>query len=207
MMTPRQKRIHQDAMEKIAAAPRKSWLGKFRPLTSVQSAWVKSLLTVWGESYGGRISEEVAFSGVSFWRCIRSEEWSDNQAKRITETLKELHKAGYRGVELQRLAMAIIWPQRSLKDLISKTSGKEDGDFVEKCILNSLRPHDPVYIIGLSFYARRKRTSEIALQLQNIAPWLTRKQTEDRVRWCVSHFNCAVYHAIKKEMVLDDKNT
>ncbi|HGV8684194.1 TPA: hypothetical protein ACNPBJ_001799 [Salmonella enterica subsp. enterica serovar Typhimurium] len=41
-MTPRQRRQHRNAIEKAAAAPRKSWLGKFRPLTSVQSAWVKS---------------------------------------------------------------------------------------------------------------------------------------------------------------------
>jgi hypothetical protein len=48
-MTPRQRRQHLAGMGIVATAPRKSYLGKFTPLTSVQSAWVKSLLTVWGE--------------------------------------------------------------------------------------------------------------------------------------------------------------
>lgn len=86
-MTPRQRRIHRAAIEKVAAAPRKSWLGKFMPMTSVQSAWVKSLLSLWGECYGGKTSEETMLESSCFWSRIRTEEWSDTQAKRITETL------------------------------------------------------------------------------------------------------------------------
>jgi hypothetical protein len=52
-MTPRQRRQHLAGMGIVATAPRKSYLGKFTPLTSVQSAWVKSLLTVWGECVRG----------------------------------------------------------------------------------------------------------------------------------------------------------
>ncbi len=48
-MTPRQRRLHRAGLRKVAAAPRKSWLGRFTPLNGIQSAWIKSLLTVWGE--------------------------------------------------------------------------------------------------------------------------------------------------------------
>lgn len=48
MLTPRQRQTQQTALEAAAAAPRKSYLGRFTPLTAIQSAWIKSLLTVWG---------------------------------------------------------------------------------------------------------------------------------------------------------------
>jgi hypothetical protein len=47
-MTPRQRRNHIEALGKAAIAPRKSWLGK-ACFTGIQSAWIKSLLTTWGE--------------------------------------------------------------------------------------------------------------------------------------------------------------
>lgn len=49
MMTPRQRRLQRAGLETVAAAPRKSWLGRFTPLNGIQSAWIKSLLTIWGE--------------------------------------------------------------------------------------------------------------------------------------------------------------
>ena len=52
-MTPRQKRQYLEGLGKTAMAPRKSWLGKSILLTDVQSGWIKSLLTVWGESVRG----------------------------------------------------------------------------------------------------------------------------------------------------------
>lgn len=52
-MTPRQRRLHRAGLETVAAAPRKSWLGRFTPLNGIQSAWIKSLLTVWGEGMRG----------------------------------------------------------------------------------------------------------------------------------------------------------
>jgi hypothetical protein len=52
-MTPRQRRNHIEALGKAAIAPRKSWLGKSMLLTGIQSAWIKSLLTTWGEGVSG----------------------------------------------------------------------------------------------------------------------------------------------------------
>ncbi len=52
-MTPRQRRNHIEATGKAASAPRKSWLGKSMLLTSIQSAWIKSLLTTWGDGVSG----------------------------------------------------------------------------------------------------------------------------------------------------------
>ena len=53
MMTARQRRLQRAGLETVAAAPRKSWLGRFTPLNGIQSARIKSLLTIWGESMRG----------------------------------------------------------------------------------------------------------------------------------------------------------
>lgn len=50
-MTPRQRRNHRAGLETVSKATRKSWLGRFTPLSGIQSAWIKSLLTVWGRGY------------------------------------------------------------------------------------------------------------------------------------------------------------
>jgi hypothetical protein len=205
-MTPRQRRQHTAALEKAAAAPRKSWLGKYRPLTDVQSAWVKSLLSVWGECYGGRTREEIRLDGGDFWNDLQGEEWSDEAAKRITETIKGLRKIGYRGDDLLKMARGILWPKPSLVDALNNQMKQDDGDFVEGCILAALSNDDPVYVVGVDFYARRKRISDIGRYLQSVAPWLNRKQAEDRARWCVSHFNSAVFLTMKAEMKRETKN-
>lgn len=205
-MTPRQRRLHRSAIETAATAPRKSWLGKFRPLTSIQSAWVKSMLSVWGEANGGRTSEEAMLDGCGFWSCLRTEEWTDTEAKRITETMKGLRKIGYTGEALLKMAKGILWPKKSLGDLLTRQIQNDECDFVEKSILAALKHDDPVYVVGIDFYARRKRISDIARYLLEVAPWLTRKQAEDRVRWCISHFNSVVYLSMRARMGISVKN-
>jgi hypothetical protein len=51
-MTPRQRRLHRAGLETVAAAPRKL-AGPIHSLNGIQSAWIKSLLTVWGEGMRG----------------------------------------------------------------------------------------------------------------------------------------------------------
>ncbi|HHA2246051.1 TPA: hypothetical protein ACOEHG_000878 [Enterobacter ludwigii] len=196
-MTPRQRRQHTAALEKAASAPRKSWLGKYHPLTSIQSAWAKSLLSVWGECYGGRTSEQARLNGGGFWTDLQGDEWSDEAAKRITDTIKGLRKIGYRGEDLLKMAKGILWPKPTLVDAINDQMKRDDGDFVEKCILAALKSDDPVYVVGVNYYAGRKRISDIGRYLQSVAPWLSRQQAEDRARWCVSHFNSAVFLSMR----------
>lgn len=73
-MTPRQRRQHQKAVEQAALAPNKRWLGRSVLLTSVQSAWIKSLLTVWGECMGGKTRAEYRLQNRDqFWGKLREE--------------------------------------------------------------------------------------------------------------------------------------
>jgi hypothetical protein len=95
-MTPRQRRNHIEALGKAAISPRKSWLGKSTLLTSIQSAWIKSLLSTWGEGVRGGAAPRMP-RGHSCWNVIRGEGgqtrlWSGLQlrlSKREARALRE----------------------------------------------------------------------------------------------------------------------
>ncbi len=39
--------------QELAKAPRKSYLGKYKKLTPMQERWIKAILCVWAEEFGG----------------------------------------------------------------------------------------------------------------------------------------------------------
>lgn len=200
MLLSRRKLIRINAFHQAAIAPRKSYLGRFKPLNDIQAAWIKSLLSAWGDEFGGKTREEYCLGGAGFWACLRDEEWSNSAAKNITGTLLKLHCIGYRGADLLEMAQSILWPKESLSEMMSKCDAIENNDFIEQAILATLTRDDPVYIVGIEYYTNKKRISEIARNLINVAPWLTRKQSEDRARWCLEIFRAKVFLSVRNAM-------
>lgn len=199
-MTPRQRRNHVDALGKAAAAPRKTWLGKFKPLTGVQSGWIKSLLTVWGEVVGGKTRAQYRLENCSqFWSEVKKSEWSDTQLSRITEALDKARDEGFRGVQAALRAKAILWPV-TLSELIDESERRDDSDFIEQVMLATFESQDPVYLVGLQFYTTRKKISDITRELQAVAPWLTNGEARKRVRWCLEIFQAKVFLAVRRQI-------
>lgn len=199
-MTPRQRRIHIEGLGKAAAAPRKSWLGKFTPLTGVQSAWIKSLLTVWGECVGGKTRAQYRLENCSqFWSEVKQSEWSDIQLSRITDALGQAREEGFRGIQAALRARAILWPV-TLSALIEESERRDDADFIEQIMLDTFNQHDPVYLVGMQFYTSRKKISDITRELQQVAPWLSVDEARKRVRWCLEIFRAKVFLAVRRQM-------
>lgn len=204
-MTPRQRRIHIEGLGKAASAPRKSWLGKFTPLTGVQSAWIKSLLTVWGECVGGKTRAQYRLENCSqFWSEVKQSEWSDSQLSRITEALGQAREEGFRGVQAALRARAILWPV-TLSALIEESERRDDADFIEQTMLDTFNQHDPVYLVGMQFYTSRKKISDITRDLQQVAPWLSVDEARKRVRWCLEIFRAKVFLAVRRQMQTEQK--
>lgn len=202
-MTPRQRRNHYEALGQAAAAPRKSWLGKFRPLTGVQSGWIKSLLTVWGEVVGGKTRVQYRLENCSqFWSEVKKSEWSDTQLTRITEALAQARNEGFYGVQAALRARAILWPV-TLSELIEESERRDDSDFIEQVMLAAFESHDPVYQVGLQYYTTRKKISDITRELQQVAPWLTNAEARKRVRWCLEIFQAKVFLAVRRQIEAD----
>ncbi|HAS1709434.1 TPA: hypothetical protein I4G17_004586 [Enterobacter hormaechei] len=195
-MTPRQRRTHQTAMEVAAAAPRKSYLGRFTPLTGIQSAWIKALLSVWGESMRGGTAPRKPRPHAC-WRFSKEQRWSDAALERFTAALEQARREGLRGQQALNRAHGILWPAPAIS-VIDKALQNDDVEFIEQCVLNAFEEKDPVYVIGTGYYTTRKKISDLTRDLQQIAPWLTPQMARERVKWCLQIFRAKVYLSAKK---------
>ena len=197
MMTPKQRRAQQTAMQSAAAAPRKSWLGKFTPLNNIQSAWVKSLLAVWGEGVRGGTAPRKP-RAQACWCFQKKMQWSDAALERFTEALTQARNEGCKGQQALNRAHDILWPAQPVST-IDTAMRDDDVDFVEQAVLRAFTPDDPVYVIGTSYYTTRRKISDITRELQKMAPWLTPEMARERVKWCLQIFRAKVYLSIKND--------
>ncbi|KTQ46000.1 hypothetical protein [Enterobacter cancerogenus] len=197
-MTPRQRRQYLEGLGKTAMAPRKSWLGKSILLNDVQSGWIKSLLTVWGDSGRGDTAPAKP-CGHSCWNVIRGKNWSEKALERFTAALTQAREEGYRGEQAMRRARSILWPEPPAS-LIDEAMTSDDAEFMEDVVLQAFDLKDPVYIVGRQYYTSRKKIADITRDLQNLAPWLTDSEARKRVRWCLEIFRAKVFLSARKSL-------
>lgn len=197
-MTPRQRRNHIEALGKAAAAPRKSWLGKSTLLTGIQSAWIKSLLSTWGEGVRGGAAPRMPREH-SCWNAIRRGNWSDKALERFTAALDQARSEGFKGEQALKRARTILWPVETTS-IIDEALNNDDVDFVEQSVLHAFNLDDPVYVVGLQYYTTRKKISHITRELKAIAPWLTDDEARKRVRWCLEIFCAKTFLAARNLM-------
>lgn len=200
-MTTRQRAAKRNALEIAAAAPNKRWLGRSILLTGIQSAWIKSLLTTWGESVRGGTAPRTP-KGHACWHSLKGKRWSDTALQRFTDALKQARIEGFKGEAALKRAQVILWPkpQPSYWD---EAISEDDADFVESCVLAAFDIKDPVYIIGVGYYTTRKKLSDLTREIQQIAPWLTENEARKRVRWCVEIFRARVYLIVRQRLSVE----
>lgn len=200
-MTPQQRRKHFTALNEVANATHKRYLGKSVLLTGVQSGWIKSLLTVWGDTVRGGTAPRTP-KGHACWHGLKGTRWSDKALERFTAALNQAREEGLRGEKALNRAHAILWPQPAAS-VIDKALSDDDADFVEQCVLEAFEAADPVYIVGVSYYTTRKKISDISRELQQLAPWLSSDDARRRVKWCLQIFQAKVFlkarNQLKKE--------
>ncbi|AIR07149.1 hypothetical protein JT31_21810 [Cedecea neteri] len=197
-MTPRQRRAQKTAFERAAAAPRKSYLGRFTPLSDIQSGWIKSLLTTWGEIVGGKTTAQYRLENCNrLVSSAKDEGWSDGQLSRITEALKQAKKEGFKGHQAVARAHTILW-SISLSEMMEQTGRRDDADCIEQAALQAFKIDDPVYIVGVRYYTTRTKIADITRELQLVAPWLTDGEGRKRVRWCLEIFRARIFLAVKR---------
>ncbi|WP_336818094.1 hypothetical protein [Cedecea sp. MMO-103] len=196
-MTPRQRRTQKTAFERAAAAPRKSYLGRFTPLNGIQSGWIKSLLTTWGEIVGGKTTAQYRLENCNqLVSSAKDNGWSDGQLSRITEALNQAKKEGFKGRQAVARAHTILW-SLSLSEMMEQIGRRDDADCIEQAALQAFKSDDPVYIVGVRYYTTRTKISDITRELQLVAPWLTDGEGRKRVRWCLEIFRAKIFLAVK----------
>ncbi|HBR2315710.1 TPA: hypothetical protein L9P45_003505 [Klebsiella pneumoniae] len=197
-MTPLQRRRQNTAMSEVAIATHKRYLGRPELLTGIQSAWIKSLLTVWGESQRGVVYPRKP-TAHSCWWSVKGERWSDKALERFTAAIEQARAEGFRGPNALKRAQVILWPKQE-SSVIDTAISNDDAEFMEKCVLDAFEVTDPIYIVGMSYYTTRKKISDITRELQKLAPWLTADQSRERVKWCLKIFQGKAFLAARKNL-------
>ncbi|MEZ2603150.1 hypothetical protein [Kluyvera intermedia] len=197
-MTPQQRHKHCNAINEVANATHKRYLGKSVLLTGIQSGWIKSLLIVWGDSVRGGTTPRIP-KGHACWHGLKGGRWSDKALERFTAALKQAREEGFRGQQVMNRAHAILWPEPT-RSVIDTALNDDDADFVEQCVLAAFDAKDPVYVVGVGFYTTRKKISDISRELQQLAPWLSADDARRRVRWCLEIFQAKVFLIARSEL-------
>lgn len=198
MMTSQQRRKHRDALNEVASATHKRYLGRSVLLTGIQSGWIKSLLTVWGEGVRGGGAPRMP-KGHSCWGVLRGRNWSDKALERFTAAITQAREEGFRGQQALNRAHTILWPQATI-NVIDAAIHADDVDFMEQCVLDAFDTGDPVYVVGLQYYTTRKKISDITRELKMVAPWLTPEQARERVKWCLEIFRAKVFLSARLQL-------
>lgn len=187
------------ALAQLAQVMRKSDLKKryLKPvklITPLQSAWVRCLLDVWGEKYGGSVGPDSGKSSV-IGRLMIRKEWNDRESERILEVVDNLHKQGYKGNELFIKAQQLINPQNSVSNLLDRANEQEDADIVEAVICRLFEPANPIRHVAIKYYCERKCAQDIAYELSRLTG-IHPENAKTRIKWCRQLLETGVYHAI-----------
>jgi hypothetical protein len=166
-------------------------------LTGIQSGWIKSLLTVWGDTMRGEAAPRLPRSHEC-WRVIRGDRWSDKSLERFTAAIKQAREEGYRGQHALNRAHAILWPKPTTS-IIDTAIRDDDADFVEECV-EGIRHNGSGLYRRVSFYTTRKKVADIARELERAAPWLTFKMAKDRVNWCLQVFQAKTFLSARQSL-------
>lgn len=197
-MTPHQRIRREKALSKVASATHRRYLGKSILLTGIQSGWIKSLLTVWGDNVRGGAAPRIP-KGHACWRGIKGGNWSDKALERFTTALKQARDEGFRGQQAMNRAQNILWPKEK-GNFLDRAIKDDDADFIEECVLGAFDKQDPVYVVGLNYYTTRKKISDISRELQRMAPWLSDNDARRRVRWCLDIFQAKVFLTARSQL-------
>lgn len=175
---------------------KKRYLGKMQIITPLQRAWVRCLLDVWGEKYGGSEGPDTQKCSV-IGRLMVRKEWNDRESERIIQTVENLHKQGYSGNELFLKAKQILSPGNSVSNLLDRANDKEDADLVESIMCKLFAPNNPIRAVAIKYYCERKSSQDIARELSKLTG-VEFEYCRWRIRWCRELLEAAVYHAVKR---------
>ncbi|MBZ6385127.1 hypothetical protein [Pantoea piersonii] len=180
-----------------AAEMRRLFGNGWKTINRSQQAWVRHLLTVWGDHLGGEDYDrgEVNVIGRLMMRC----EWSEQKGKQIEKIVSQLHCEGLRGEELFRKARDLLMPQTSTANIIALAKESDDAAFVESVLVKTFGKDNPLRNVARLRYCKRKSAQNIGSCLIYYTS-ITPKEARNRLEWAMDIIEGEMYYAIKREM-------
>lgn len=180
-----------------AADMRRLFGNGWKTINRSQQAWIRHLLTLWGQHLGGEDYDrcEVNVIGRLMMRC----EWSEQKGRQIEKIVSELHCEGLRGEELFRKARDLLIPQSSTANIIALAKESDDAAFVESVMVKTFGKDNPVRNVARLRYCKRKSVQNIGSSLIYFAG-ISQKEARNRMEWALDILEGEMFYAIKREM-------
>lgn len=182
---------------RTAADMRRLFGTGWKTINRSQQAWIRNLLSVWGDHLSGDEYErgEINLLGRLMMRC----EWSEQKARQIERVVTELHCEGYRGEELLRKARDILVPQSSAGSIIALAKESDDAAFMESVIVKTFGRDNPIRSVARLRYCKCKSAQNLAQSLIYFTG-VTPKEARNRMEWAQDVLEGELYYAVKREM-------
>ncbi|WP_437609645.1 hypothetical protein [Erwinia sp. V71] len=180
-----------------AADMRRLFGNGWKTINQSQQAWVRNLLTVWGDHLGGEDFERGEINVIG--RLMMRSEWSEQKGKQIEKIVTQLHCDGLRGEELYRKARDLLIPQSSSANIIALAKESDDACFMEMVMVKTFGRDNPIRNIARLRYCKRKSAQNIASSLIYHCS-LTTKEARNRMEWAQDILEGEMYYAVKREM-------
>ncbi|WP_058972635.1 hypothetical protein [Type-D symbiont of Plautia stali] len=180
-----------------AADMRRLFGNGWKNINSSQQAWVRHLLTVWGQHLGNEDYDrgEVNVIGRLMMRC----EWSEQQGRQIEKIVSELHCEGLRGEELFRKARDLLIPQSATANIIALAKESDDAAFVESVMVKTFGMDNPIKNVARLRYCKRKSVQDIGASMIYFTS-ISTKEARNRMEWALDILEGEMFYAIKREM-------
>lgn len=169
----------------------------WKTINSSQQAWIRHLLSVWGDHLSGDEYErgQVNVIGRLMMRC----EWSEQKGRQIEKVVSELHCEGYRGEELLRKARDILVPQSSTGNIIALAKESDDAAFIESVLVKTFGRDNPIRSVARLRYCKCKSVQNIASSLIYFTG-ITSKEARNRMEWAQDILEGELFYVVKREM-------
>ncbi|WP_343463498.1 hypothetical protein [Pantoea sp.] len=169
----------------------------WKTINRSQQAWIRHLLTLWGQHLGGEDYDrgEVNVIGRLMMRC----EWSEQKGRQIEKIVSELHCEGLRGEELFRKARDLLMPKTSASNIIALAKESDDAAFVEAVMVKTFGRDNPIKNVARLRYCKRKSVQNIGASLIYYTS-ITPKEARNRMEWALEILEGEMFYAIKREM-------
>ncbi len=169
----------------------------WKTINTSQRAWIRHLLTVWGDHYSGDEGErgEINLLGRLMMRC----EWSDQQAKQIEKVYTRLHCEGLRGEELLRKARDLLLPGSSTGNIIALAKESDDAAFIESVMVKTFGRENPIRYVARLRYCKCKSAQNLIRAL-SFHTGITSKGARNRMEWAESMLEGELFYAVQREM-------
>jgi len=180
-----------------AAEMRRLFGNGWKTINESQRAWIRHLMTVWGDHLGGEEYERGEINVIG--RLMMRSEWNEQKAKQIEKIVTELHCEGYRGEELHRKARDLLIPQSATGNIIALAKESDDAAFMESVMVKTFGRDNPIRSVARLRYCSGKSAQKMIQSLVYFTG-ITSKEARNRMEWSLEILEGEMFYAVKREM-------